>query len=164
MKSTTHVIEITNQKNEKYQSEGRNPLACWPPHLLALCQLRNFPGEFTEKCFAVFDQSSCMIYLTWYWSLLLWSFLLWYGFKILVKSREGGYIFKSSIACKCLAEFFFFFFIWKLNILSFDGTILNLIQLKINKNCWNFHQFLKFLLFHPLYEFRILVQIYQSII
>ena len=162
MKSTTHVIEITNQKNEKYQSEGRNPLACWPPHLLALCQLRNLPREFTEKCFAVFDQSSCMIYLTWYWSLLLWSFLLWYGFKILVKSREGGTF--LSLASPVNAWQNFFFFIWKLNIPSFDGTILNLIQLEINKNCWNFHQFLKFLLSHPLYDFRILVQIYQSII
>ena len=56
MKSTTCIVEITTQKNEKYLSEGRNPLACLPPHLLASCQLRNFPCEFTEKCFAVFDQ------------------------------------------------------------------------------------------------------------
>ena len=74
MKSTTYIAEITNQKNEKYLSEGRNPLACLP-HLLALCQLRNFPREFTEKCFAVFDQSSCTIYLTWYRPLLFfWEF------------------------------------------------------------------------------------------
>ena len=56
MKSTTCIVEITTQKNEKYLSEGRNPLACLPPHLLGSCQLRNFPCEFTEKCFAVFDQ------------------------------------------------------------------------------------------------------------
>ena len=64
MKSTTYIVEITNQKNGKYLSEGRNPLACLPPRLLASspprllasCQLRNFPREFTEKCFAVFDQ------------------------------------------------------------------------------------------------------------
>ena len=74
MKITTYIAEITNQKNEKYLSEGRNPLACLP-HLLALCQLRNFPREFTEKCFAVFDQSSCTIYLTWYRPLLFfWEF------------------------------------------------------------------------------------------
>ena len=36
-------------------------LAC----LLPSCQLRNFPCEFTEKCFAVFDQWTCTIYLTW---------------------------------------------------------------------------------------------------
>ena len=70
MKSTIYIAEINNQKNEKYLSEGRNPLAWAPPHLLASCQLRNIPHEFTEKCFAVFDQSSCAIYLTWYRPLL----------------------------------------------------------------------------------------------
>ena len=73
MKSTTYIVEITNQKNEKYLPEGRNPLACLPRHLLVSCQLRNFPCEFTEKCFAVFDQSSHAIYLMWYWSLLFFQ-------------------------------------------------------------------------------------------
>ena len=95
MKSTTCIIEITNQKNEKYLSEGRNPLTCLPSRFLASCQLRNFPREFTQKCFAVSDQSSCAIYLTWYRSLLFFCesssiIPLWYDFKILVKSREGG--------------------------------------------------------------------------
>ena len=62
-KSTTYIVEITAQNNEKYLSEGRNPLACSPAHLLASCQLRNFPREFTEKCLTVFDQSNCAIYL-----------------------------------------------------------------------------------------------------
>ena len=35
MKSTTYIVEITNQKNEKYLSEGRNPLACSPPRLVS---------------------------------------------------------------------------------------------------------------------------------
>ena len=70
MKSTTCIVEITTQKKEKYLSEGRNPPAYSSVHLLTLCQLRNFPREFTENCFAVFDESSHMIYLTWYWSLL----------------------------------------------------------------------------------------------
>ena len=35
MESTTYIAEITNQKNEKYLSEGRNPLACLPPRLLS---------------------------------------------------------------------------------------------------------------------------------
>ena len=56
MKSTTYIAEIITQKNEKYLSQGSNPLTCSPARLLALCQLRNFPHEFTEKCFAVFDQ------------------------------------------------------------------------------------------------------------
>ena len=33
--------------------------------------------------------------------------------------KVRGYIFKSIIVCKRLAEFFFFFFNWKLNIPSF---------------------------------------------
>ena len=70
MKNTTYIVEIINQKNEKYLSEVRNPFACLPPPLLAMCQIRNFPREFTEKCFAIFDQSSCVIYLMWYRSLL----------------------------------------------------------------------------------------------
>ena len=62
MKSTAYIAEITTLKNEKYLSEGRNPLVYSPTHLLALCQLKNFTREFTEKCFAVFDQSSRAIY------------------------------------------------------------------------------------------------------
>ena len=75
MKSTTYIVETTKKKDEKYLSVGRNPVACLPPHLLASCQLRNFPREFTKKCFAIFDQSSCAIYLTWYKPLLFfWEF------------------------------------------------------------------------------------------
>ena len=35
MKSTTYIAEITTQKNEKYLSEGRNPLACLPAHFMS---------------------------------------------------------------------------------------------------------------------------------
>ena len=73
MKSTTYIAEITSQKNEKYLLKGRNPFACSSPRLLALCLLRNIPHEFTEKCFAIFDQSSCAIYLTWYRPLLFFG-------------------------------------------------------------------------------------------
>ena len=66
MKSTTYIYEKSNQKNEKYLSVGRNPVACLRPCRLASCQLRNFLREFTEKCFAVFYQSGCAIYLMWY--------------------------------------------------------------------------------------------------
>ena len=70
-----YIVEITNQKNEKYLYVGRDSVAWLPPHLLTLCQLRNFLRVFTEKCFAVFDQSSCTIYLKWYPPLLLfWQF------------------------------------------------------------------------------------------
>ena len=36
-------------------------------------ELRNFLREFNEKCFAVFGQSNCVIYLVWYRSLLLFQ-------------------------------------------------------------------------------------------
>ena len=75
MKSTTYIVEITNQKNEKYLYVGRSPVAWLPPCLLTSCQLRNFLHVFTEKCFAVFDQSSWAIYLKWYRPLLFfWQF------------------------------------------------------------------------------------------
>ena len=45
MKSTTYIVEITNQKDEKYLSEGRNPLACSPAGLVSARV-----SEFTEKC------------------------------------------------------------------------------------------------------------------
>ena len=53
MKSTTYITEITTQKNEKYLSEGRNPLVCSAARLLASCKLTDFLPEFTEKRFAV---------------------------------------------------------------------------------------------------------------
>ena len=49
MKSTTYIVEITNQKNEKHLYVGRNPVAWSAPRLLALCQLGNFLHVFTEK-------------------------------------------------------------------------------------------------------------------
>ena len=84
MKSTTYFAEITNEVAEKY--------------LLTSYQLWNFPHEFNENCFAFFDQSSRAIYLTWYRSLLFFpeftlSFLLWYDFKIQVKSRGWVYFY-----------------------------------------------------------------------
>ena len=112
MKSTTYIVEITNQKNEKYLSEGRNLFACLPLCLLASCQVRNFPREITEKSFAIFDQSSCMIYLTcispsYFSGNFLLPFPLWYYFKILVKSRGGGTFFSLASPVSVWQKFFF---------------------------------------------------------
>ena len=101
----------------------------------------------------------------------LLSFLLWYDFKILVKSR-GGYNFTivQFYVSHCLLTFGrsnFFHLKAKYPVFHFldlDGTISNLIQPKINKKRQNFYRFLKVSLFYPLYEFGILVQIYQLII
>ena len=55
MKSATYIAEITNQKNESICLRREiQLLAC----LLASCQLSNFPREFTEKCFDVFDNQA----------------------------------------------------------------------------------------------------------
>ena len=35
MKSTTYIVEITNQKNEKYLYVGKNPVAWSPPRLVS---------------------------------------------------------------------------------------------------------------------------------
>ena len=119
MKSTTYH-RWNNQKNEKYLCEGRNPLVCLPPCLVASCQARNFPREFTEKCFAVFDQSSCTIShgigCSYFSGNFLLSFLLWYDFKILVKSSGGG-TFLSLAFVNVWQKYFFSN--WKLNIRSF---------------------------------------------
>ena len=92
IKSTTYIAEITVQKNEKYLYEERNTLAYLPARLVSTKKFSAF--EFTEKCFTVFGQSNCMIFLTWHQSLLFFwefssiiTFMVW--FKILVKSRGG---------------------------------------------------------------------------
>ena len=135
MKSTTYIVEITTQKNEKYLFEGRNPLAWSSAHLLASCQLRNLPREFTEKYFASFDQSSHAIYLTGYWSLLFfWEFSSIIPFMVCIQNscqiKGRGYIFMSSIVCLRSAEVIFFQLKAKYSVFHFldlDGTILNLI-------------------------------------
>ena len=48
------------------RNENSRPGTCLPARLLAWHWQRNPPREFTENCFAVFDPSSCVIFLTWY--------------------------------------------------------------------------------------------------
>ena len=116
-------------------SVGRNPVACLPFLLIALCQLRNFPCEFIEKSFAILDQSSCAIYVTWYRPLLFfWEFpsiipFMGYDFQILVKSRGGGIFLSLASSVKVWQEYFFFQLKAKYLVFHFfdlDGTIFNL--------------------------------------
>ena len=53
MKSRTYIVEITNQKNEKYLSP-----ACSPPRLVSA---KKFSTWVYWKVFAVLDQSSFTI-------------------------------------------------------------------------------------------------------
>ena len=63
-------------------------------------------------------------------------------------------VFFSKLKAKCPVFHFF----------DLSRTILDLIQPKINKKRQNFCCYLKLFLFYPLYDFRILVQMYQAII
>ena len=163
MKSTTYMVEITTQKNEKYLSEGRNPLACLATRLaarfLASCQLRNFLLEFTEKCFAILEQSNCVTYYTWFWSLLFFSGIFFYhsfyGMAVRFQSKQGeGVSFyiqlcllafgRSNVFLQLKTKYSVFHF------LHLGGTILNLIQPKINKKRF----VLKFLLFFLCMTFK----------
>ena len=62
MKSLTFFAEITKQKAEMYLSErGKlEPLSCLPARLVSN---KKFLCEFNENCFAIFNQSSHVIYL-----------------------------------------------------------------------------------------------------
>ena len=68
MKNTTYIAEITSEKNKEWQVSawGEKSTCLLTRSLFASCELRNFPREFTQKCFAVFNQSSHPIYLTWH--------------------------------------------------------------------------------------------------
>ena len=86
----------TNQKHEKYLSEGRNPFACSPPCLLSNEKFSNVYWK-VFCCFwpiKLFNQSSWFISRgigrSYFFGNFLLSFLLWNDFKILVKSRGGG--------------------------------------------------------------------------
>ena len=122
MKSTTYFAEITNNKSWKASVWERKTRIHLLAHLLTLCQLRNFLSEFTENWFAIFDQSSCAIYLKWYRSLLFFlkftciiPFMVWFQGSSQIEGR--GYIFISRIVYQCLTEVFFLN--WMLNVLSF---------------------------------------------
>ena len=94
MKSTTYFAEITTQKAEKYLREETR-IHYLLAHLLASSELRNFPCEFTENCFAIFDQSSHAIYLMWHRPLLFFPEFTSIIPFIVVFSNKTGVITES---------------------------------------------------------------------
>ena len=99
MKSTTQIIEITTQKNEKYLSEERNLPACFCmlACLPRVCQLRNFPREFTEVFCRFWPIKLHSRFISHgigcsYFSgdFLIIPFMVYMALKILVRSRGGG--------------------------------------------------------------------------
>ena len=89
IKSTTYVAEITTQKNEKYLSEGRNPLAYSPTHFVSTKKFSAW--VYRKKSPFLINQTARFISRgigrSYFSGNFLLSFLLWYDFKILVKSR-----------------------------------------------------------------------------
>ena len=117
MKRTTYIAKITTQRNEKYLSEGRNLLACSANSLLVSCQPRNFPREFTEKCFVFLTNQSarfisCGIGRSYFLGNFQLSILLWFDFKIHFKSRRGDTFlcqaFSVNIRQRCFFSYFKF--------------------------------------------------------
>ena len=120
MKSTTYIVEITNQKNGKYLSLGRNPVACSPPRLVST---KKFSTWVYWKVFCRFwpiklcDLFHVVSAAPIFCGNFLLSFLLWYHFKILVKSRGGDTFLSLPSSVNVWQKQFFFS--WKLNIPSF---------------------------------------------
>ena len=136
MKSTICIVEITNQKNEKYLYMRRNLVAWSPPCLMSTKKFSTC--VFIEKCFAVLtNQAARFIYLTWYRLLLLfWEFssiipfMVWLRDSTLVKSRGGGTFLSPAPSVSDWQALFFFE--WKgkcpgFHFLNLSATILNLI-------------------------------------
>ena len=181
MKSTTQMVEITTQKNEKYLYKERNPLACLPACLLASCQLRNFCVSLLKSVLTFLTNQAAQFlsrgigHCNFFRNFLL-SFLSWYdlnhsfhGMTSKFQSNQGEGVHSYVQHRQLMFGRSNFFFQLKakhpvFHFLDLDGTILNLIQPKINKKLQNFYPFLKFSRFYPLSDFRILVQIYQLII
>ena len=96
-KCKKYPIEIITQKAGKYLKvwEKKTRVHLFA-HLLTWYWRKSFPREFTEKYFAVFDQSTCTIYLMWY-SLL--PFFKEFTYIIPFMTWLRRYIFISSTAC-----------------------------------------------------------------
>ena len=95
---------MIERKSEKGKLEAKCLLACLPGE-------RNFPREFTENCFAIFDQSSHIILLLWYCRLsrefhvaISWMDLS----KIFDKTIGGEYNSISLHFCKLRQHVFIF--------------------------------------------------------
>ena len=94
------------------------------------------------------------------------SFLLWYDRRFQSSQWERvQFYFQHCLLTFGRSNFFQLKAKYPIfHFLDLYGTIFNLILLKISKKYRNFHRFLKFSLFYPNYDFRILVQIYQSVV
>ena len=151
MKSTTYITEITTQKTEKHLPEEKN--------LGFTCSLRvkkdifrvnllKYVLPFLTKQTAQFF--SCGISRSYFSRSFLLSFLLWYDFKIQVKSRRGGTFLCLALSVNVRQKHFFklkakypslIFLIWMEQCWIWFGQILT-------KKHRTFYRFLKFFKFY----------------
>ena len=119
MKSKKYFAEITTEKDEKYLSEGKKlGSTCLPT-----CSPASFMSikEFSMwVCWKVFSTNQAVQFIShgvscsYFSGDFLLPFLLWYDFKILVKSRGGGTF--LCLAPSVNIRRSNLFFNWKLNI------------------------------------------------
>ena len=140
--------------NEKYLSERRNPLVCWPTGFVST---KKFSTSLLKSVLPFLTNQAvrfilCGIGHSYFSGNFLLSFLLWYDFKILVKSRGGGTFLYLASSVNIQQKQFFFQLKAKYPIFHFldlDRTILNLIKSKINKKMSKFPLFFKVFLILP---------------
>ena len=117
--------QVKNWKVSKIlRKKGFRLTACLPASLLAWYWQRHFLHEFTENCFAVFDQSSLVIMLTLYYRLY---FFLWIprgnplngSDKDFLSYRRGVNMIQFRSILVSFSSMFFFFFISKLRCYGF---------------------------------------------
>ena len=103
MKSTSYMIEITTQKNEKYVWEEKSTclVACSPQVNLEIFHVSLLKSVLLFLTNQATQFISCGIGCSYFSRNFLLSFLLWHDFKILVKSREGGTFLCLASSAKC---------------------------------------------------------------
>ena len=115
-KSTAYSTKTTTLKAGKYlkiSDKGKLEAKCFC--LLARYWQRNFPREFTENCFAVFDQSSRVILLTWYCRLYFFPWIprgypLNGSVKDFLSNRRGVNIIQFRSISVSFGSMYFFLF------------------------------------------------------
>ena len=109
------------------RKKGSRPSVCLPARLLAWYWHRNFPRDFTEDCFSVFDQSSRVILLSWYCQR---SFFPWIprgdplngSVKEFLSYRRGVKIIQFRSISVSFGSMYFFYF--KAEMLGLQKTFL----------------------------------------
>ena len=117
---TKSTVYFTNNNSKRWKvskilrKKDSRPSACLPACLLAWYWQRNIPREFTENCFAVLDQSSRVIFLTWYCRLYFFPWIprgypLNRSVKDFLSNRRGVDIIQFHSVLVSFGSMYFFF-------------------------------------------------------